>query len=147
MQPFQIENKIHVFTGNVSIRWRDIDPFGIVNHAIYFTLMEEVRLKWFETIKHQFDFKFIYPIVEAHILFKNKIIYPTDIIINLYTGNVNDKSWVFYHEIYNENNIKEICAEASVTSITYDPVDKRVIPIPAELIKSLTTQFKEKLNE
>ncbi|HSK17104.1 MAG TPA: acyl-CoA thioesterase [Gaiellaceae bacterium] len=32
----------------IEIRWRDLDPYGHVNHAVYLTYLEEVRDEWLE---------------------------------------------------------------------------------------------------
>jgi acyl-CoA thioester hydrolase len=30
----------------IEIRWRDLDPYGHVNHAVFLTYLEEVRDEW-----------------------------------------------------------------------------------------------------
>jgi acyl-CoA thioester hydrolase len=30
----------------IEIRWRDLDPYGHVNHAVYLTFLEEARDEW-----------------------------------------------------------------------------------------------------
>ncbi|MGH3011381.1 MAG: acyl-CoA thioesterase [Gaiellaceae bacterium] len=30
----------------IEIRWKDLDPYGHVNHAVYLTYLEEVRDEW-----------------------------------------------------------------------------------------------------
>jgi acyl-CoA thioester hydrolase len=30
----------------IKIRWRDLDPYGHVNHAVFLTYLEEVRDEW-----------------------------------------------------------------------------------------------------
>lgn len=32
----------------IEIRWRDLDPYGHVNNAVYLTYLEEVRDEWLE---------------------------------------------------------------------------------------------------
>lgn len=32
----------------IEIRWRDLDAYGHVNHAVYLTYLEEVRDEWLE---------------------------------------------------------------------------------------------------
>ncbi len=128
-----INEKTHIYTGNISIRWRDIDPFMILNHATFFTLMEEIRLKWFETTGLQNKFKYFYPIVETNTTFHEQIHYPANLEIKLFTSQIMEKSWIFYHEIFNLNNPKNICAKASIISVVYDPKTKSVVPIPLEL--------------
>lgn len=33
----------------IEIRWRDLDAYGHVNHAVYLTYLEEARDEWLET--------------------------------------------------------------------------------------------------
>ncbi len=33
----------------IEIRWRDLDPYGHVNHAVFLTYLEEVRDEWLMT--------------------------------------------------------------------------------------------------
>lgn len=33
----------------IEIRWRDLDPYGHVNHAVFLTYLEEVRDEWLTT--------------------------------------------------------------------------------------------------
>jgi acyl-CoA thioester hydrolase len=32
----------------IEIRWRDLDPYGHVNHAVFLTYLEEVRDEWLD---------------------------------------------------------------------------------------------------
>lgn len=34
----------------IEIRWRDLDPYGHVNNAVYATYLEEVRDEWLERV-------------------------------------------------------------------------------------------------
>ena len=34
----------------IEIRWRDLDPYGHVNHAVFLTYLEEVRDEWLMTV-------------------------------------------------------------------------------------------------
>ena len=36
-----------MFERTIDIRWRDLDPLGHVNNAVYATYMEEARDRWF----------------------------------------------------------------------------------------------------
>jgi acyl-CoA thioester hydrolase len=146
MHPDHSKKKFHIFTDKISIRWRDVDPFGMVNHSIFFTLMEEIRLKWYATTELQHSLKYFYPIVDAHITFENTIIYPADICIKLFTCNITGKSWTFYHELFNAENENEIYAKASLISVVYDPTLKQAIPIPSELITVLLPSTYQKVN-
>jgi len=35
-----------VHSKEIEIRWRDLDPYGHVNHAVFLTYLEEVRDEW-----------------------------------------------------------------------------------------------------
>jgi acyl-CoA thioester hydrolase len=34
----------------IEIRWRDLDPYGHVNHAVFLTYLEEVRDEWLAAV-------------------------------------------------------------------------------------------------
>jgi acyl-CoA thioester hydrolase len=38
-----------VYEKEIEIRWRDLDPYGHVNHAVFLTYLEEVRDEWLIT--------------------------------------------------------------------------------------------------
>lgn len=111
--------------------------FGMVNHSVFFTLMEEVRMKWYATTGLQHSLKYLYPIVDAHITFEKIITYSADICIKIFTSKIPEKSWIFYPELFNAKDESEIYAKASLISVVYDPKLKQAIPIPSELIKAL----------
>jgi acyl-CoA thioester hydrolase len=122
--------RIHIYTHQVPIRWRDVDPFNVVNHSAYFTYMEEARWEWFYSLKIKQDLKFVTPIVNANISFKKPLFYPGNVIIKIYTEQSTEKSWTIYHEMYSELDKELLCAEASVKFVSYDPIGKCVIAIP-----------------
>jgi acyl-CoA thioester hydrolase len=63
--------RIHIYTHQIPIRWRDVDPFNVVNHSAYFTYMEEARWAWFYSLKIKQDLKFVTPIVMQILISKN----------------------------------------------------------------------------
>ena len=38
-----------MYEKEIEIRWRDLDPYGHVNHAVFLTYLEEVRDEWLMT--------------------------------------------------------------------------------------------------
>ncbi|HEU0204121.1 MAG TPA: thioesterase family protein [Burkholderiaceae bacterium] len=41
---------MNLFRIEVPLRWGDMDAMGHVNNVVYFRLMEEARIQWFETL-------------------------------------------------------------------------------------------------
>ena len=38
------------FTCDLPLRWRDVDVAGVVNNAVYFTLLEQARFQYFDAL-------------------------------------------------------------------------------------------------
>lgn len=124
--------RLHIFTHQVPIRWRDIDPYNVVNHSIFFTYMEEARWHWFHNLNLKEEVTIITPMVDAQISFKKPLKYPDTAIIKIYAEPPGEKNWTIYHEIFSEKYANMLCAEASVKFVSFDPKISRVVPIPLE---------------
>jgi len=130
----------HIYTHTIPIRWRDIDPYNVVNHSVFFTYLEEARWHWFYNLVLQKAIKCTTPIIDAHITFKKPLTYPGSVLIKIYSELPSTKSWTIYHEIFSEKNPDILCAEASVKFVCFDPVSNKVIPIPEELMSHIYPQ-------
>ncbi len=125
-----------IYTDNIGIRWRDVDSYGMVNHSVFFTLMEEVRLKWFANCLSQVKLGCVFPILESQIKFEQQLKFPDNAIIKLFTDQYNGKVWDFYHEIYSEKTGK-LCAKATITSICFELKQNTSVIMPEELKAAL----------
>lgn len=130
-------NRKLIYTCSIPIRWRDVDPFDVVNHSVYFTYMEEARWKWFYSLNLQEKLDWVLLVVEANIRYKKALKHPGTAVIKLYVEPITGKSWSIFHEISLENDPHTIYAEATLKFVCYDSANKKVVAVPAELQKHL----------
>lgn len=123
---------IHIYTAIVPIRWADIDEYGHVNHAQYFTLMQEARFQWVNQVTEKQGFPYQFPIIEIHATYKKALIFPGNVIIKLFSEPPMRKTWVFHHELYRVDAPETLYATAWIKSVCFDPNIKQTLNIPDE---------------
>jgi acyl-CoA thioester hydrolase len=65
----------------IEIRWRDQDPFGHVNNAVYLTYLEEVRDEWLERTLGPGDALWEYVIARVEIDFRRELAQADDSVL------------------------------------------------------------------
>ncbi len=128
------DNKTLLYNDEIPIRWRDVDPYNIVNHSAYLTYMEELRWKWFYSKNLKKHLRIETPIVKAEITYKKPLIHPGSVNIKLYIETCGEKSWEMFHILSMADKPNITCAEALIRFVAFDPKSKRVVEIP-EILK------------
>lgn len=65
----------------IEIRWRDQDPYGHVNNAVYLTYLEEVRDEWLERALGPGDALWDYVIARVEIDFRRELTQADDSVL------------------------------------------------------------------
>ena len=65
----------------IEIRWRDQDPFGHVNNAVYLTYLEEVRDEWLERTLGSGDELWDFVIARVEIDFRRELTQADDSVL------------------------------------------------------------------
>jgi acyl-CoA thioester hydrolase len=65
----------------IEIRWRDPDPFGHVNNAVYLTYLEEVRDEWLERTLGPADELWDFVIARVEIDFRRELTQADDTVL------------------------------------------------------------------
>jgi acyl-CoA thioester hydrolase len=71
-----------VFSKTLEIRWRDVDPLGHVNNAVYLTYMEELLASWLRPILGNdwvnvhvsLDFRRELSLAQGHVIAKGELL-------------------------------------------------------------------------
>jgi acyl-CoA thioester hydrolase len=64
----------------IEIRWRDQDPYGHVNNAVYLTYLEEARDEWLERTLGSDDELWDYVIARVEIDFRRELTQADDVV-------------------------------------------------------------------
>ena len=119
-----------------TMRWSDMDAFGHVNNAMYFTYFEQARVDWLDSISVP------HGLVLANIscTFIQPLKYPAELEVRLYAGPPGLSSLDSYYELYDRVAAGEPCAIAHGTIVWYDHAAGCSSEIPDEVRKHLVNR-------
>lgn len=120
-------------TSVYDVRWADMDAFGHVNNAVYFTYFEQARIDWLRSIGAR------HGIVLATVgcTFKRAIVYPARIQVRLYAGSPRRSSVDSYYEISDCADAEVIYTVGHGTIVWFDHQSGVSVEIPPEIRKLL----------
>ena len=121
------------FCTSVEIRFADLDAFGHVNHAKYFTFMEQGRFQYFDalglwdTSRPFHELGII--IAEAHCSYKKPVQLGERVDVSVRVSRLGNKSF----EIEYLLSVKdEEVAKGRTTQVAYDYQSEKSIAVPVE---------------
>lgn len=118
------------------VRFRDLDPMGHVNNAVFLTYLEQARIAFFEQqglSVELHDMNLV--IARVEIDFKAPVRLGQDVEIAIRAGRFGTKSFDFDYELTVEG---EIVAEAKSVQVAYDYGLGEAVAIPAEWREKLS---------
>ena len=121
----------HCFTP-VKIRFRDLDAFGHVNNAVYFTFMELARVDYFTQIGVLKPGTFPSPffiIAEATCQFKAPIDMETPLVIQTRVSRLGNSSFDMEYRFVDESS-SAVLATGRTVQVTFDYTVGRSVPLP-----------------
>lgn len=120
------------FNTPVEIRFSDLDAYGHVNNATFFTYLETARVKLF--LQHFGDFvgnELMFLVVRAECDYRLPIELNDQLQITVSIEEVRYSSFNFSYQMH--NGAGKIFAEAKTVMVCYDPKIKKPVAIPLEI--------------
>lgn len=127
------------FTTPIEIRFSDLDAYGHVNNAMFFTYLETARVKLFQQHFGAFlnsDLMFL--VVRAECDYRLPIELSDSLQITIHIEQLRHSSFEFSYQMHNGKG--KIFAEAKTVMVSYDPKIKKPVAIPAG-IKAVFLNF------
>jgi acyl-CoA thioester hydrolase len=121
------------FATPIEIRFRDLDAFGHVNNAVYFTYMEMTRVAYFKRVgllQAEFPSPF-FIIAEATCQFKAPIRLTTDLSIKVRVGRLGNSSFDMDYEFVDTAS-EQTLATGRTVQVMFDYAQRRSVPIPEQ---------------
>jgi acyl-CoA thioester hydrolase len=121
------------FCVSLEVRFADLDPFGHVNHAKYFTFMEQGRFHYFDALG-LWNTSRTFPelgiiIAEAHCSYKKPVLLGERVDVSVRVSRLGNKSF----EIEYLLSVKgEAVALGRTTQVAYDYHKQTSIAVPTE---------------
>lgn len=126
----------------IKIRFRDLDAFGHVNNAVYFTFMEMARVAYFTQIGLLKSGDFPSPffiIAEATCQFKAPIDLATPLIIQVRVSRLGNSSFDMEYRFVDETT-GAVLATGRTVQVTFDYAANRSVLLPDEW-REIFTEF------
>ena len=95
-------SRILVHTSLQPIRWGDMDALGHVNNTVYFRYMEQARIEWLyaqSVLGAKYDDGTSSVIVNASGTFLEPLVYPGDVEVRMYLGELGRTSVGSFYDI------------------------------------------------
>lgn len=119
----------------IEVRWADMDSYGHVNNANYFTYCESARIRYFEKIAID-DFRHGNEhgpaVVTATCNFRQQVHYPAQLEVGVRASHVGRTSFTLEYEIVRAAS-DEVVADGSSVVVWIDYAVARSVPIPEGL--------------
>ena len=95
-----MSDKVLVHVSRIRIRWSDMDEFGHVNNAVFFTYLETARIEWLHEIGCAPNTQGEGPVlVNASCSFLKQLRYPGEVEVRTLIGEIGRSSFMSYGEI------------------------------------------------
>ena len=124
----------------VTIRFRDLDAFGHVNNAVYFTFMEMARVAYFAQLGLLKSGEFPSPffiIAEATCQFKAPIDMETPLIVQVRVSRLGNSSFDMEYRFVDDVS-GTVLASGRTVQVTFDYAANRSVPLPDEWRAAIT---------
>ncbi|MCW8858150.1 MAG: acyl-CoA thioesterase [Deltaproteobacteria bacterium] len=125
------------FTTPIEIRFADLDAYGHVNNAMFFTYLETARVKLFQDRFGGFlegDLMFL--VVRAECDYRLPIELNDPLQISVYVDQVRHSSFDFSYRLH--DGAGRVFAEAKTVMVSYDPKIKKPVAIPPEIKRTFS---------
>jgi len=127
------------FSTTVEVRWRDLDPMGHVNNAVYFTYLEQARTHYMREVgllpDAPSDVGFI--LAEASCQFKAPLQLGERVTIHTRVSQLRNSSFIFEYRA--EADDGRLVATARTVQVCYDYQAQRSVPVPDEWREAIIT--------
>lgn len=119
----------------IELRFSDLDAYGHVNSAVYFTYLETARVKLFHVFFKEVSEQGIFTVVaRAECDFKIPIMLYDELIVTLWVAKTGKTSFDLEYRLHDGK--EKTFATARTTMVCFDSVKNITVPLP-ESIKAM----------
>jgi acyl-CoA thioester hydrolase len=121
----------------MEVRWRDLDALNHVNNAVYFTYLEQARVRYLRELglvpETPSGIGFI--LAEATCRFKSPLALGERVTVYARVSELRNSSFIFEYRM--EGKERRLAAEARSTQVCYDYENKCPVPISDKWRKAI----------
>lgn len=120
----------------VSVRYRDLDPLGHVNNAVYLSYLELARVQWTARLGFRDPARPTYLVARVEVDFRRSILFGQAVEVEVSAGRVGTKSFTLAYRVLADG---ELAAEATTVQVWIDRDSGLSVPVPDEVRRRLTS--------
>jgi len=121
-----------IHSTSIELRFSDLDAYGHVNSAVYFTYLETARVKLFSGFFKEATKQGVFTVVaRAECDYKAPILLGDEVMVSLWIAKTGRSSFDLEYRI--DDGKGTIYATARTTMVCFDNVNKTTVPIPESL--------------
>jgi acyl-CoA thioester hydrolase len=121
---------------DIEVRFADLDAYGHVNNAVFFTYLETARIKLLkERFTADLQSGLLFLVAEANCRYLAPINFGDRVRVVLTAGRIGRSSFTLNYRI--DNGEQRVFAEASTVMVCYQAQTSAIVPIPESLRQSL----------
>jgi len=117
----------------IPIRWNDVDVFGHVNNAVYFTYMEIVRFDWVSGLVGTLPAGEAPVVVTTQCTFLRQLTFPGTVELALFAGPPGRSSVETRYEFRRVGEPDTVYAEGTAKLVWVNLAAQKSVPLPAAL--------------
>jgi acyl-CoA thioester hydrolase len=120
------------YSATIELRFSDLDGYGHVNSAVYFTYLETARVKLFREEFEELTRQGVYLVVaRAECDFKIPILFTDSVEVTVQISRIGGASFDLEYKLHNGNN--KTFANARTTMVCFDNNAGATVPMPASI--------------
>jgi acyl-CoA thioester hydrolase len=124
------------FRIDIEVRFADLDAYGHVNHAVFFTYLETARIKLLNKyLSDNLQSGLLFLVAEANCRYLAPINLYDQVRVILTVGKIGRSSFTLNYRV--DNGQGQLFAEASTVMVCYHAPTNAAVPIPVTLRQSL----------
>jgi acyl-CoA thioester hydrolase len=115
----------------LDVRWGDLDAFNHVNNAVYLDYIQEARLRWLVTLADGWHDADIHPVVvNTTCNYRNAIVWPTRLRIDLSVARIGETSATMSHRIVDANDPDLLYSDGHVVMVWISRITGSTVSLP-----------------
>ncbi|HEY7284568.1 MAG TPA: thioesterase family protein [Vicinamibacterales bacterium] len=120
-----------VYRHRLTVRFRDCDSMGHVNHAVYFTYLEQCRLTFWREVTGSPSPHTRVIIAHAECDYRSPAHFGDELDVALTVATIGNSSFTLAYEVTHATT-GSVVATGSTVMVSYDYQAAKSIPLPAE---------------
>lgn len=118
----------------IELRFCDVDSYGHVNSAVYFTYLETARVKLFRDFFRDASQEGILTVVaRAECDYKIPILFHDEVVVTLWLSRIGRSSFDLEYRLHDRQ--EQTFATARTTMVCFDNLKKVTVPVPEDIGK------------